>query len=75
MFCIIYRNGKLLTISFMFSEIIDGGYTPWGAWADCSTRCNKETTRTRTCHNPTPCNGGKDCSDFGRHELTKTCRE
>lgn len=57
----------------MFVGVIDGGYGSWGEWASCSGRCSDKTTRRRTCHNPTPCNGGKDCSEFGRSELKKLC--
>ena len=35
--------------------------------------CDQPTTRIRTCHNPTPCNGGEDCTQFGRDTLTKDC--
>ena len=37
---------------------VDGG---WGAWSlDCSTACGVQTTRT--CDNPTPANGGAECT-------------
>ncbi|XP_071131885.1 uncharacterized protein [Mytilus edulis] len=60
-------------VCYLTYDKIDGGYTTWGEWDDCSHKCNKRTTRRRTCHNPTPCNGGEDCSQFGRDTLTKDC--
>ncbi|CAC5416734.1 PKD1L2 [Mytilus coruscus] len=61
-------RGCLLTY-----DKVDGGYTLWSEWDDCSQKCDGTTTRRRTCHNPTPCNGGEDCSQFGRDTLTKNC--
>ncbi|XP_076076045.1 uncharacterized protein LOC143046870 [Mytilus galloprovincialis] len=58
---------------YLTYDKIDGGYTTWSEWDDCSHKCNQRTTRRRTCHNPTPCNGGEDCSQFGRDTLTKDC--
>ncbi|XP_071131817.1 thrombospondin-1-like [Mytilus edulis] len=55
------------------SDIVDGRYTLWSEWDDCSKMCDQPTTRIRTCTNPTPCNGGEDCSQFGRDTLTKDC--
>ncbi|CAG2251692.1 unnamed protein product [Mytilus edulis] len=71
------NKGKCSLQIIIISELdkIDGGYTTWGEWDDCSHKCNKRTTRRRTCHNPTPCNGGEDCSQFGRDTLTKDCGE
>jgi len=36
---------------------VDGGWSPLSA---CSKACNGGT-QTRTCSNPAPANGGKDC--------------
>ncbi|XP_071132764.1 uncharacterized protein [Mytilus edulis] len=58
---------------YLTHDKIDGGYTTWSEWDDCSHKCNQRTNRRRTCHNPTPCNGGEDCSQFGRDTLTKDC--
>jgi len=41
---------------------VDGGWTEWSDWDDCSKSCgNGETKRLRSCTNPEPENGGKDC--------------
>ncbi|CAG2234856.1 unnamed protein product [Mytilus edulis] len=58
---------------FITNNVVDGGYTTWGEWGDCSYKCYGTTRRYRSCHDPTPCNGGKDCSILGRNRLTKDC--
>lgn len=41
---------------------IDGGYTEWSDYSECSTSCGDGIkTRTRTCTAPEPENGGLDC--------------
>nr|XP_034329828.1 SCO-spondin isoform X4 [Crassostrea gigas] len=45
---------------------IDGGWSPWSAWGKCSNTCGRgQETRTRTCTNPPPQNGGADCVGSG----------
>ena len=42
---------------------MNGEWSNYEAWSDCSKECNAGTqTRTRTCTNPAPENGGKYCS-------------
>ncbi|CAG2203442.1 unnamed protein product [Mytilus edulis] len=55
------------------TSVIDGGYSAWTEWADCSGDCNGKTNRSRTCHNPTPCNGGNDCQILGADADEKQC--
>ena len=53
---------------------VNGGWSSWSAWSDCSaTACGTSgtQTRTRTCTNPAPANGGADCS--GPSTETQTC--
>ncbi|KAL5268608.1 hypothetical protein ACHWQZ_G002453 [Mnemiopsis leidyi] len=53
---------------------VDGGYTDFGEWSACSASCGDGTqTRTRTCSNPAPANGGADC--VGAASETRECRE
>ncbi|XP_071099424.1 thrombospondin-2-like [Haliotis cracherodii] len=55
----------------MFSTCapVDGGVSTWGQWSGpaCPQTCGSShtimKTRTRTCTNPTPVNGGADCTE------------
>ena len=64
---------KLFTIILLTSkESIDGGFSDWSVWTECSVTCGGgEQTRTRTCSNPEPQNGGNDC--VGDLEESQTC--
>lgn len=51
---------------------VDGGYSSWGSWSPCSVTCgvgNKR--RSRTCTNPRPAHGGKNCD--GNSVQSKNC--
>ena len=53
---------------------IDGGYTDWKEASVCTVTCGGGTqTLKRTCTNPPPSNGGKDCSGLGPAEKTQEC--
>jgi len=59
---------------------IDGGYTEWSTWEACSKSCGGGIKlRKRTCTNPEPLNGGKDClqqhlgTDTDQMECNPTC--
>ncbi|XP_071495714.1 uncharacterized protein [Diadema antillarum] len=42
---------------------VDGGWTHWGPWGNCSVSCGRGTmSRLRHCSHPTPRNGGRACS-------------
>ena len=49
----------------IYTEIdmpVDGGWTDWGEWSECTATCGSGTkNRSRTCTNPAPLNGGQDC--------------
>lgn len=48
--------------SFPALAIINGNWTEWGQWSDCSKCCGTgNQTRLRDCTNPPPSNGGVDC--------------
>jgi hypothetical protein len=45
--------------------VVNGGWSAWSAWSGCSvTACGQSgtQTRTRSCTNPAPSNGGSYCS-------------
>ena len=51
---------------------VDGQWATWSSWSKCSTSCDNGTwSRTRTCTEPAPMNGGKPCT--GNHTDTGTC--
>lgn len=42
--------------------IVDGQWTQWDEWTDCSVTCGNGTKqRHRSCSNPQPDNGGMYC--------------
>ena len=51
---------------------INGGWSVWSSWGSCSASCGGGAqTRTRTCTNPAPANGGSSCS--GSTSETQAC--
>ncbi|KAI8779431.1 hemicentin-1, partial [Biomphalaria glabrata] len=53
--------GKTFVETFL-NVVVHGEYSPWTEWGACSTSCGKGSkTRRRTCDNPRPENGGRDC--------------
>uniref|UniRef100_A0A1Q3FR61 Putative axon guidance receptor dscam n=1 Tax=Culex tarsalis TaxID=7177 RepID=A0A1Q3FR61_CULTA len=42
--------------------IVDGGWSEWSQWSKCSKTCGVGVrSRKRTCENPEPKNGGREC--------------
>ena len=62
-----YNNGFI-------SYAVDGNWTDWGDWNLCSVTCAGGTqSRSRTCTNPPPRYGGRECS--GESEDVQSCNE
>ncbi|KAK6630185.1 hypothetical protein RUM43_004964 [Polyplax serrata] len=41
---------------------MNGGWSQWQGWSDCSVRCGRGIRKkTRLCNHPTPLNGGQTC--------------
>ena len=54
--------------------IVNGGWSDWTSFGDCSKTCGGGIkTRQRTCTNPAPANGGKDCK--GSSSDSMSCNE
>ncbi|XP_071100024.1 SCO-spondin-like isoform X1 [Haliotis cracherodii] len=56
---------------------IDGGVSPWTEWAGAACVCSgantRTLTRTRSCTNPVPSNGGRQCTDSLIDSVTRNC--
>ncbi|XP_046559695.1 SCO-spondin-like isoform X5 [Haliotis rubra] len=64
--------------SFCANVTINGGYSQWSTWStgQCSVPCGdgvKTDTRTRSCTEPTPQNGGLPCSGPSAENRTAPC--
>ena len=64
---------QLLLMTSIFN-LVDGQWSDWSSWSNCDVTCDKGIqTRTRTCTNPAPANGGLDC--IGPATETKHCQK
>ncbi|XP_071099422.1 uncharacterized protein [Haliotis cracherodii] len=58
---------------------VDGGVSAWGSWGSksCSETCGNPSpgilTRTRSCTNPSPANGGASCTETLSDTKSDTC--
>uniref|UniRef100_A0A7M5X5Y5 Hemicentin-1 n=1 Tax=Clytia hemisphaerica TaxID=252671 RepID=A0A7M5X5Y5_9CNID len=54
--------------------VVHGKWSEWGSWGKCSASCGSgQKTRTRTCTNPAPQNGGRDCTDIKNDIENQKC--
>ena len=58
----------------MFYLTVDGQWSDWTNWGDCSVTCGGgKRKRNRTCTSPPPQNGGQKCP--GPSEEEEACNE
>ena len=58
----------------IFGYLVDGEWSNWSAYGDCSVTCgNGSRTRSRECNSPEPSGGGSPCS--GKSQQTVECKE
>ena len=68
------KNEFLYHVISYVSAVVDGGYTEWSSWGNCSRSCNGGTQRRdRNCSNPTPAHGGRGCRRLGQSTRTQYC--
>ena len=59
---------------FFFFPAIDGNYTSWSDWSECSATCGGgQQSRLRTCTSPPPKHGGRNCSELGSAVDSQIC--
>ena len=67
-------NERSIATTIWLYFVVNGGFSKWGSWGECSVSCNTGTrTRTRKCTNPVPAHGGQDCSGLGDSEERGSC--
>jgi hypothetical protein len=58
----------------MFNFTVNGGYSSWTLSSKCNVTCGKgEEIWRRSCNNPTPKNGGRNCTLFGKDVAYRIC--
>ena len=71
--CLIKVPSKLYFVIYSALFVVDGGCSNWSNWTECSLTCGGGTReKHRTCDNPEPQNGGKDCDGLGE-SVTENC--
>ena len=69
-----FDNIQLCHSTGLISSTVDGSWTDWGDWNLCSVTCAGGTqSRSRTCTNPPPRYGGRECN--GESEDVQSCNE
>lgn len=61
-------------MSFIVS--VDGSFGNWSEWSTCDATCGGGIQqRYRTCTNPSPSHGGRDCltANLGPSMVTQSC--
>ncbi|XP_069134342.1 uncharacterized protein [Argopecten irradians] len=64
--------GHVAAVKCVQISLVNGGWSRWSNFGSCSLTCGQGyRIRTRTCDNPTPQHGGRDCD--GDEENVTTC--
>jgi len=73
-YAVVCTSRSLWSISpFSFLSTVDGRYGEWEAWGPCDKECGYGMkTRTRSCNNPRPAGGGRQCT--GQKDQRSRCR-
>ena len=67
-----YLESIVKLYKWLYLNIVDGDWTMFSAWSDCSVTCGIGTqVRTRICENPRSQNGGKPC--VGENSEIRQC--
>ena len=55
-----------------YSSLVNGNFTEWTAWSECTAGCGVDVnrTRTRSCTNPAPQFSGSACMADGVYYAT-----
>lgn len=65
----------LSNINYVICSLVNGGWSLWGQFSECTVTCNGGTQfRTRFCNNPTPDPEGIPCNTSEGTELL-SCHE
>lgn len=61
---------KRTSDSATLTVFINGGWSTWSQWTDCSAKCGKGfQRRQRSCTNPAPLNGGSQCAGEKKQQI------
>lgn len=65
-------SGKPEHFSIFFTCAVNGQWNCWTTWSACSVTCKGGVqSQMRSCNNPSPQHGGKNCS--GESMVTRSC--
>lgn len=71
--CTAELNGQFFRKEITIIVRVDGGLSNWLPWEPCNAECGYGVqVRKKTCTNPAPANGGRDC--YGKREESRRCR-
>ena len=67
------RNFDVFNVTIFYPHTVNGGFGLWSAWTTCSKTCGTGAqSRSRTCTNPVPNDGGQNCT--GDYTQAKSCK-